>query len=114
MMLSAVAGMGQDVSDIERWIRVNRSRSFSMAELAKALGMSTRTLDRRVRLATGRGPARFVQRLRLEHASHLIETSQLSLDEIAGRVGYRDSTTLRRLMRRHLDVNPTEMRRRSA
>jgi len=114
MMLSAVAGLGKDVSEIERWIRRNRSRSFSMAEMARALGMSTRTLDRRVRHATGRGPSRFVQRLRLEHATHLIETSDLPLSEIADRVGYRDATTLRRLLRRHLDVNPTELRRRSA
>ena len=74
MMLSAVAGLGKDVIEIERWIRRNRSCSFSVAEMAKALGMSTRTLDRRVRLATGKKPSRFVQRTRLEHTSHLIET----------------------------------------
>jgi len=114
MMLSAIAGLGKDVSEIERWIRKNRARSFSMAEMAGALGMSTRTLDRRVRMATGKGPSRFVQQLRLEHATHLIETSAQPLHEIAEEVGYRDVTTLRRLLRRHLDVNPTEMRRRSA
>lgn len=114
MMLSAVAGLGRDVSEIERWIRKNRARSFSIAEMAKALGMSTRTLDRRVRTATGGGPARFVQRLRLEHAAHLIETSDRPFSEIAGAVGYHDGTTLRRLLRRHLDLNPTELRRRSA
>ncbi len=114
MMLSAVAGLGEDVSEIERWIRKNYDRRFSIVEMANALGMSTRTLDRRVRMATGRGPARFVQRLKLEHASHLIETSGLALDEVAERVGYRDASTLRRLMRRHLDVNPSELRRRSA
>ncbi len=114
MMLSAVARVGKDVSDIERWIRKHRARSFSMAEMATALGMSTRTLDRRVRLATGAGPSRLVQRVRIEHATHLIETSDLPLDEIADRVGYRDTTTLRRLLRRHLDTNPSELRRRSA
>ncbi len=89
MMLSAVAGLGKDVIGIERWIRKNRSRSFSIAEMAKALGMSPRTLDRRVRLATGSGPARFVQRIRVEYASHLIKTSDLALQEIASEVGYR-------------------------
>jgi len=114
MMLSAVAGLGQDVSKIERWIRRNRAHRFSITEMASSLGMSARTLDRRVRLATGRGPSRFVQRIRLEHASHLIETSELSLREIAEQVGYRDATTLRRLLRRHWDINPSEMRKRTA
>jgi len=114
MMLSAVAGLGQDVCDIERWIRANLSRAFSIAEMAKALGMSTRTIDRRVRLATGRGASRFIQRLRLESAAHLIETSDLQVSRIAEQVGYRDASTLRRLMRRHMDASPSEMRRRSA
>jgi len=114
MMSSALTGLGREVSGIERWIRANRSRSFSINEMAKALGMSPRTRDRRVRAATGHGPSRFVQRIRLEHAAHLIETSKLSLGEVAGRVGYRDTTTLRRLRRRHLDLNPSDLRRRSA
>jgi transcriptional regulator GlxA family with amidase domain len=75
--------------------------------------INTRTLERRVRVATGIVPSRFVQRLRLEHATHLVETSDLGLSEIAEKVGYRDATTLRRLLRRHVDVNPTEMRRRA-
>ena len=112
MMLSAVAGLGKDVSEIERWIRAHRARSFSIAEMAAALGMSPRTLDRRVRAATGKGPSHFVQRLRLEHAVHLLETSQLPLADVAERVGYRDPTTLRRLLRRHLGANPTELRAR--
>ncbi|MFT4570275.1 MAG: transcriptional regulator GlxA family with amidase domain [Hyphomicrobiaceae bacterium] len=111
MMLSAVAGIGKDVSDIERWIRKNCSRSFTIAEMAKAVGMSARTLDRRVRLATGGGASRLVQRLRVERATHLIETTKLGLDEISEKVGYSDATTLRRLLRRHLDQNPSELRR---
>jgi len=113
MMLSAVAGLGKEVVAIERWIRANLSRAFSIPEMASTLGMSTRTLDRRVRVATGRGPSHLVQRIRLEQATHLIETSALSLDEVADRVGYGDATTLRRLLRRHLDMNPSEMRRQS-
>ncbi len=114
MMLSAVAGLSGEVGEIERWIRAHRSQAFTIAEMAKALGMSTRTVDRRVRAATGQGASRFVQRLRLEHAAHLVETSDLSLQEISDAVGYRDASTLRRLMRRDLDANPSELRRRSA
>ena len=114
MMLSAVAGLGADIGAVERWIREHRSRSFTIAEMARALGMSSRTLDRRVRAATGQGASRFVQRLRLEHAAHLIETSELPISEVAARVGYSDASTLRRLIRRDLGVNPSALKRRSA
>jgi transcriptional regulator GlxA family with amidase domain len=114
MMLSAVAGLGQEVGAIERWIRANRARAFSIGEMASALGMSPRTLDRRIRAATGSGASRFIQRLRLEHAAHRIETTNLAMSEIAEEVGYQDASTLRRLLRRHLDVNPTDLRRRAS
>ncbi len=114
MMLSAVAGMGAQVRDIERWIRAHLAQPFTVAGMARELGMSPRTLDRRVRAATGKGPGDLVQRIRLERATHLLETSDSALDDVATAVGYGDATTLRRLLRRHLHTNPSELRRRSA
>ena len=43
---------------------------------------------------------RFLQRLRVERAVELIETTKLPLDEIARRVGYAEPSTLRRLIAR--------------
>jgi transcriptional regulator GlxA family with amidase domain len=102
------------VRDIERWIRAHLAQPFTVAGMARELGMSPRTLDRRVRAATGKGPGDLVQRIRLERATHLLETSDSALDDVATAVGYGDATTLRRLLRRHLHTNPSELRRRSA
>ncbi|HEB91400.1 MAG TPA: helix-turn-helix domain-containing protein [Deltaproteobacteria bacterium] len=113
MMLSALSDLGDEVGRVERWIRQNLARPFSIVEMAKALGMSPRTLDRRIRRATGLGPSRFLQRVRLEHAVHLLETSDQSIAEVAECVGYRDPTSLRRSLRRNLDLNPREVRRNS-
>lgn len=110
MMLSAVAGLGDEVADVERWIRRHLSEAFSIADAARSLGMSPRTLDRRVRAATGQGASQLVQRLRLEHATHLIETTSEPLAEIAAAVGYADASTLRRLVRRQLGVTPSALR----
>jgi len=43
-------------------------------------------------------------------APSLIETTKISIEEVAARVGYRDSTTLRRLIRRELDTSPSGLR----
>jgi len=111
MMLSAIAGVPKEVREVDRWIRSNLSRSFSVTELASGLGMSARTLDRKVRAATGSGASRLIQAIRVEHAAHLIETSDSSLADIATEVGYADVSTLRRLLRRSLGANPSELKR---
>jgi transcriptional regulator GlxA family with amidase domain len=57
-------------------------------------------------------PQEFVQRVRMAHAAHLLETTQASVEAIAARVGYADPAAFRRVFRRHLGDSPREMRMR--
>ena len=98
----------------ERFVRSHLSESFTIAALAKHIGVSPRTLARRLHAAVGLGPIAFVQRLRVEAAVRLLETSPLSLEEIAERVGYADASTLSRLIRRETNATAQELRRRRA
>jgi transcriptional regulator GlxA family with amidase domain len=54
-----------------------------------------------------------VQRLQVEAAVQMLETTRLSIDEISVRVGYANSSTLSRLLRRQTQTAPRELRRRS-
>jgi len=49
----------------------------------------------------GMTPHEMVQRIRVEHAANLLETTRASVEEIAGRVGYADSAAFRRVFRRY-------------
>ena len=82
----------------------------SVAELAARLSMSTRTLHRRLRAATGRSPVEFVQSVRLTVAKSLLRSGRLPVERVAERVGYQDAASLRRLVRRALDVSPRQLR----
>jgi transcriptional regulator GlxA family with amidase domain len=110
MALGALAAADADVARAERWARAHIDTPFTMDELAAAAGLGTRTFARRVTRTTGLSPVRFVQRLRLEHATELLESTALSVEEIARRVGYAEPTTLRRLLRRHAGARPRELR----
>ncbi len=81
-----------------------------IADLAAEFCMSERTLSRRVRAATGRGTSALLQGVRLGKARMLLETSKLTVEQVAERVGYVDSTALRRLMRKVMGATPRQFR----
>jgi len=91
-------------------VQANLSAPFPVATLARALHLSPRTLDRRVRSATGMSPLRFVQRLRVEAAAQLLDTTGLSFDQVSARVGYSDPAALRRIVKRELGVTARQLR----
>jgi transcriptional regulator GlxA family with amidase domain len=83
----------------------------SMKMLAIEMAMTERTLARRVMAATGKTPLSLLQGIRLHHAQTLLESSKLSIDEIANRVGYQDATALRRLIKKTAHAVPSQFRR---
>jgi transcriptional regulator GlxA family with amidase domain len=80
-------------------------------DLAEAVAMSSRTLARRVKAATGKTPLALVQSIRLYRARSLLERSRQSIESIAEQVGYSDATALRRLIRKSTGVRPSQLRR---
>lgn len=82
----------------------------ALSALAEALHLSEKTLTRRVRNATGKTALDLVQAVRLRRARHLLETTRLSLDEVAVSVGYADATALRRLTLKTLKTTPGRLR----
>jgi transcriptional regulator GlxA family with amidase domain len=55
-------------------------------------------------------PAKAIERLRLDRARALIETTALSLAAIAARVGFQSEERLRRCFYRSFGVAPTRYR----
>ena len=112
MAVAFLAGRDEQISRAEVWARDNIGRDFSMDELAAAAGLTPRTFARRLATVCGLSPIRFAQRIRIEAAELLLETTRLSVDEVARRVGYAEPSTLRRLIRREARSSPAELRRR--
>ncbi|MCG8459623.1 MAG: helix-turn-helix domain-containing protein [Holophagales bacterium] len=98
------------VERFERWAR-HHLRDFTMAAAARAVGASERTLERRLRKVLGQTPISFVRRLRVERALLLLETTNDSVESIAGEVGYGDGVTLRTLLREKTGLGIRQLRR---
>lgn len=96
---SALAQSDPLIAAFERWARLHLDTPNSLTEAAQALGVSERTLQRTLRRVLNTTPVRFVQDLRVEQATHLLRTTDLSLETIARKVGYEHAATLRTLLR---------------
>jgi len=99
------------VEKFENWARGRLGQGFSLDEAARSVATSKRTLARRLQAVLGKSPLEYFQNLRVERAVHLLKTTNESVEEIAGRVGYEDGVTLRTLLRRKLGHGIKEIRR---
>jgi len=110
MAITYLAGQDERIAKAEQWVRDNIARDFAIEELAASVALAPRTFARRMAATCGVSPIQFVQRIRLETARFLLETTRLPVDEIARRVGYAEPSTLRRLIRRDTKHPPGHFR----
>ena len=101
------------VERFEGWARQRLASGFSLADAARSVGASERTLARRLQSVLGKTPLSYFQDLRVERAVHLLQTSADSVDQIATKIGYADGVTLRSLLRRKLGRGVRELRARN-
>jgi transcriptional regulator GlxA family with amidase domain len=112
-MPALLAGHHPLVAAFERWARANLDRPLGIAEGARALAVSERTLQRSVAGTLGMSPLDFVQELRIDEATRLLRSTTLSVEAVAARVGYRNAATLRQLVRRRRNTTVGRIRERA-
>lgn len=100
----------EDIVQIQIWLQDNYSRSIVLSEVAGRFGMSVRTLNRRFRAATGQTPLQYLQETRINHARGLLKTSNLSISEIADKIGYQDVGHFNALFKKQLTTTPAQYR----
>jgi transcriptional regulator GlxA family with amidase domain len=96
----------------QRWIAEHAQVANPIEKMADRAGLSTRTLARRFKQATGQSPVAYVQRVRIELAKRSLETGGEPIEEISWAVGYEDSASFRRLFKRLTGLTPGEYRHR--
>jgi AraC-like DNA-binding protein len=80
--------------------------TIDQQSVAHACGLSTRSLRRQL-AASGQSFREEVARLRMEYAREAIVRTELSMGEIARRLGYSDQSAFTRAFRREIGVAPT-------
>ncbi len=100
------------VEDSQVWAAENYSHPTPVSAMARRSNLTERSFLRRFKRATGLTPVEYVQRLRIEEAKQLLETTNLPVDEVAAEVGYSEASSFRSAFRKHVGQSASEYRRR--
>lgn len=97
------------VASIEK-LRHDWRRAHRLEELATSAGLSVTHYTTLFRRHTGFAPIDFLIRLRVQQACRLLDTTRLTIAEIAERVGYQDPYYFTRCFRRVMNCAPRRYR----
>jgi len=99
------------VQEAAAYLRENLSRTVTSAELEERFHVSSRHLTRLFRIHTGETPRQYALRAKLVEAQRLLYLTDLTVAEVAARVGVPDPYYFSRLFHRKTGLSPTAYRR---
>lgn len=84
--------------------------NYTVDMLADALCMSRVNLYRKMMTTCGQTPSDFIKTLRMEHARHLLTTTDLPVNIVAGKCGFTSSSYFAKCFKARFGVLPTSIR----
>lgn len=99
------------LSKLLDYMREDLQRDHSLDELAGRVAMSRRTFTRRFHKATGMTVGSWLDAERLRRAKELLESTSLTIDQVAEQSGYRTAVSFRQSFNRAFQISPREWRR---
>ncbi|WP_435821718.1 GlxA family transcriptional regulator [Micromonospora taraxaci] len=98
-------------ASVREWARQRLHEPIALRDLAEQARMSVRTFTRRFRSETGLSPAQWLLQQRTDHARLLLETTDLTVDQVAHRSGFGTTAALRQQLHQRIGVAPSTYRR---
>ncbi|RKR52735.1 AraC family transcriptional regulator [Yokenella regensburgei] len=92
------------------WLDDHFAEDICWEGVAERFSLSLRTLHRQLKQHTGLTPQRYLNRVRLTKARHLLRHSDESVTDIAFRCGFGDSNHFSTLFRREFNWSPRDIR----
>jgi len=90
------------------YIERHYEQKITVSELADYVAISPRNFVRRFKRATSNTPIEYIQRVKIEAAKKILESSNLNIKEVMYDVGYTDNKSFRTLFKRHTGFSPLE------
>ena len=95
---------------IKEYIEANYS-TVTLKCLAKQFGYSEKYMSRLIRNYFGTSFQKLIGSLRIKKGAYLLASTNFTVEEIAHKVGFKQSANFYRLMNRELGLTPNQIRR---
>lgn len=99
------------INAIKMYIDYSFKQAINLQQLAQISQLSPSHLSREFKCETGYAPMQYTNRIRLEHAAHLLHHTPLSLPEIADRSGFRTTHNFNSQFKRLYQMTPRQFRK---
>jgi transcriptional regulator GlxA family with amidase domain len=86
------------------------SHPLNLKDVARAVSLSTPRLRYLCKAETGMTPARYLKAMRMQEARRLLETTFLSVKQVAAEIGIRDVSHFVRDFKKAYGLTPTQHR----
>lgn len=90
------------------------NESYSVEQLSKEVGLSRAHLYKKLLALTGKTPVQFIRIMRLKRAADLLKSSQLTVTEVAYKVGYSGSRYFSKHFKEEFKISPSEYKTRES
>jgi len=106
-----LAALGdRHINDALRFIHVGADRDITLAEVAKAVGLSRSGLATRFKELVGDTPMNYLTSWRMLKAREILQSGSVPLVEVAERVGYTSESAFSRAFKREHGLSPGAFR----
>jgi transcriptional regulator GlxA family with amidase domain len=106
------ASSGEWLGPATSWALEHLSENPSVDQLASVAAVSRRTLYREFEATMGTTPGRWLNAQKIVRACRTLETTDVSVAEVAREAGFCDQSSLWRHFTRQIGISPTNYRRR--
>lgn len=100
------------VETIRRHIDCHFTEALSLDKLATAAGYTPQYLCRRFKEEHGEAPMRYLRKLRLTQAKHLLEEENRRIGEVADACGFSDAFQFSKAFKKEFGLSPNNFRKR--
>lgn len=106
----AESGAGGRIREVQRYIEANFAQDLRISDLAQKFYMNHCYLTHLFKKQIGYSPKQYLLLNRLSYGQELLETSRLSVSQIAFQCGFGDANNFIRAFRESYGMSPTQFR----